>query len=129
MNRLKELRKNRKISQDKLSQELNVNSRTIQRWEKGESNIKLAQANMLAKYFDVSVGYLLGYEHTIQVREDKSRLSKQKRYILKTNDIKIDLICDANDMTAQEISNIKIAARELYETLVWLQYEAEQLER
>jgi len=120
MNKLKELRKNRKMSQNKLSKELNVNLRTIQRWENGISNIKPEKAQQLAKYFDVTVGYLLGYEHTIQVWEDKSHLSKQKRYILKMNDIKIDLICDANDMTAQEISNIKIVARELYETLVWL---------
>ena len=94
MNRLKELRKNRKISQDKLSQELNVNLRTIQRWESGISNIKPEKAQQLAKYFDVSIGYLLGYEHALQVRVDRSHLSKQKRYILKMNGIKIDLICD-----------------------------------
>jgi len=128
MNRLKELRKNRKISQDKLSQELNVNLRTIQRWESGISNIKPEKAQQLAKYFDVSIGYLLGYEHALQVRVDRSHLSKQKQYILKMNDITIDLICDVDNMTAQEVSNIKIVARELYETLVWLQYETEKVE-
>lgn len=62
MNRLKELRQEKKLSQDKLSQEFNINLRTIQRWENGESQIKPQKAQQLADYFGVSVGYLLGYE-------------------------------------------------------------------
>lgn len=62
MNRLKELRKDKKLTQDKFSQELNINSRTIQRWENEESQIKPDKARQLAEYFGVSVGYLLGYE-------------------------------------------------------------------
>ena len=62
MNRLKELRKDKKLTQDKFSQELNINSRTIQRWENEESQIKPDKAQQLAEYFGVSVGYLLGYE-------------------------------------------------------------------
>lgn len=62
MNRLKELRKDKKLTQDKFSQELNINLRTIQRWENGENQIKPDKAQQLADYFGVSVGYLLGYE-------------------------------------------------------------------
>lgn len=62
MNRLKELRKDKKLTQDKFSQELNINSRTIQRWENEESQLKPDKAQQLAEYFGVSVGYLLGYE-------------------------------------------------------------------
>lgn len=62
MNRLKELRQEKKLSQDKLSQEFNINLRTIQRWENGESQIKPEKAQQLAEFFEVSVGYLLGYE-------------------------------------------------------------------
>lgn len=62
MNRLKKLRKDQKLTQDKLSQELDINSRTIQRWENGESQIRQENAQQLAEYFGVSVGYLLGYE-------------------------------------------------------------------
>ena len=62
MNRLKELRKDKKLTQDKFSQELNINSRTIQRWENEESQIKPDKAQQLADYFGVNVGYLLGYE-------------------------------------------------------------------
>lgn len=62
MNRLKELRQEKKLTQDKLSQELDINLRTIRRWENGESQIKSNKAQQLAEYFGVNVGYLLGYE-------------------------------------------------------------------
>ncbi|WP_173278837.1 MULTISPECIES: helix-turn-helix transcriptional regulator [unclassified Streptococcus] len=62
MNRLKELRQKNEITRDKLSQELDINLRTIQRWENGESQIKPNKAQQLAEYFGVNVGYLLGYE-------------------------------------------------------------------
>lgn len=62
MNRLKELRKEKKLTQKELSINLNIPYRTLQRWENGESNIKSDKAQQLADYFDVSVGYLLGFE-------------------------------------------------------------------
>lgn len=62
MNRLKELRKIKKETQADIADLLQVNTKTISRWEKGESNIKLAQANMLADHFNVSIEHLLGYE-------------------------------------------------------------------
>lgn len=62
MNRLKKLRQEKKLTRDKLSQELDINLRTIQRWENGENQIKPDKAKMLADFFGVSVGYLLGYE-------------------------------------------------------------------
>ena len=106
------------------------NIRTIQRWEKGEPNIKLAQANMLADHFGVSVGYLLGYNEEPKLADkSESKLPMHKQYILKINNIEIDLIKQSDNLSAQNLSDIKIAARKLYETLVWLQYEAEQSEK
>ena len=62
MNRLKELRKDKKISQTTLAKLLNVNEKTISRWENGESQIKPEKAEKLAEFFKVNVGYLLGYD-------------------------------------------------------------------
>lgn len=62
MNRLKELRKEKGLTQQELSINLNISYRTLQRWENGESNIKPEKAQQLADYFGVSVGYLLGLE-------------------------------------------------------------------
>lgn len=61
MNRLKDLRKEKGLSQKAFSEEIGVSYRTIQNWENGESQIKPDKAQQLAEYFGVSVAYLLGY--------------------------------------------------------------------
>lgn len=62
MNRLKQLRKEKGLTQQVLSEAIAAPARTIQRWENGENQIKANRASQLADYFGVSVGYLLGYE-------------------------------------------------------------------
>ena len=62
MNRLKELRKEKKLTQKELAKIIGVHYRTLQNWEDGTSNIKPEKAKKLADYFGVSVGYLLGYD-------------------------------------------------------------------
>lgn len=61
MNRLKELRKEKKLTQKELADYLGVNEKTISRWENGESTIKSDKAQALADYFGVNTAYLLGY--------------------------------------------------------------------
>lgn len=63
MNRLKELRKKNKTTQKEIANLLGVSEMTISRWEKEtELSIKHEYINKLSDYFNVSVGYLLGYE-------------------------------------------------------------------
>lgn len=62
MNRLKELRKEKKLSQKEIAKEMSISEKTLSRWENGESQIKPEKAQQLADYFGVSVGYLLGYK-------------------------------------------------------------------
>ena len=57
--RLKELRKQRKISQLKLAMDLNMNQNSISRYESGEREADYATLIRIADYFDVSVDYLL----------------------------------------------------------------------
>ena len=61
MNRLKELRQEKKLSQKEIAESLGFSLRSFQRMENGESQIKPEKAQLLADYFGVSVGYLLGY--------------------------------------------------------------------
>lgn len=61
MIRLKELRKEKKLTQEELARDIGVSKITILRWENGERQIKPDKAQRLADYFGVSVGYLLGY--------------------------------------------------------------------
>lgn len=69
MNRLKELRQEKKLSQKAIAEMLAVNEKTVSRWENEESQIKPDKTKALAAYFGVSVGYLLGYSD-FKVPED-----------------------------------------------------------
>ena len=62
MNRLKILRKEKKLSQDELAREIGVSKITVLRWENGERQIKPDKIQQLANYFEVSEAYLLGYD-------------------------------------------------------------------
>ena len=58
--RLRELRKQRNITQLKLAMDLNMNQNTISRYENGEREAGYRELILLADYFDVSIDYLLG---------------------------------------------------------------------
>ncbi|UUM61163.1 helix-turn-helix domain-containing protein [Streptococcus suis] len=78
MNRLKELRQEKKLSQKEIALELQVPPRTYQRWENGESQIKPDKAQALADHFGVSVGYLLGYSENPQRYDDEIILTNSR---------------------------------------------------
>lgn len=64
--RLKELRKQRRISQLRLATELNMNQNTISRYENMERQADYETLIRFADYFHVSVDYLLGREETTE---------------------------------------------------------------
>ena len=76
MNRLKELRKEKKLSQKEIAKEMSISEKTLSRWENGESQIKPEKAKQLADYFGVSVGYLLGYSEYRDSQEASFHLNK-----------------------------------------------------
>lgn len=53
-------------------------------------------------------------------------MKKSKEIGLAIAEIQVKIITQSNSLSAQELNNIKIKARSLYESLVWLQYEAEE---
>lgn len=97
MNRLKELRKEKGLSQKALANELGVHYRTLQNWENGESNIKPEKAKLLADYFNVQIPYLLGYSEirygseqiTKAIKESISRKNEQLNNEQLENTLKI----------------------------------------
>ena len=58
--RLKELREERNLTQKQLSEKLNLNSVTYLHYEKSQREPPLSVLADMAKFFDVSVDYLLG---------------------------------------------------------------------
>ena len=77
MNRLKELRKQKGLTQQGLADEISVSKITVLRWENEERQIKPEKAHRLADFFGVSVGYLLGYEDDSSlIKELGQKISK-----------------------------------------------------
>ena len=61
-NRIKKLRKQAKLSQQTLADQIGVFCNTISNWETGYSQISLENAKKVAEYFGVTIEYLLGSE-------------------------------------------------------------------
>lgn len=107
MNRLKELRKEKNLTQQELADYMQVTRRGYQKWENGESQIKPDKAEKLTDFFGVSVGYLLGY--------DDNDFEKQ---------IRIDTLNDIiNHLHKTHISLFKTTN----ETAFWAGFEAAEL--
>ncbi len=62
--RIRELRKNKRISQLKMAMDLNMTQNTISRYETGEREPGIAELILIADYFNVSVDYLIGHTDT-----------------------------------------------------------------
>jgi len=60
--RLKELRVEKGLSIQRLSQETKIGVASICRWENCQADVKGSQLIALAKYFGVSIDYLMGLE-------------------------------------------------------------------
>lgn len=73
--RLKQLRKEANLTQQKLAENLNVSQQTIAFWERGERKPKLEAINNIAKYFNVSAEYLQGETDSKEIEEDELELA------------------------------------------------------
>ena len=61
-NCIKKLRKQARLSQQTLADQIGVFRNTISNWETGYSQISLENAKKVAEYFGVTIEYLLGSE-------------------------------------------------------------------
>ena len=61
--RLKELRIENGLSIQRLSQEVKIGVASICRWENCQADVKGSQLVTLAKYFNVTIDYLMGLEN------------------------------------------------------------------
>lgn len=121
MNRLKELRKEKKLTQEELAQEIGVSKITILRWENGERQIKPDKAQQLADYFGVSVGSLLGYE---EAKTLENILKDAEEYLEMTED---DLLSDNYSsrikIALSEMTDIPVLKNEIIYNLDFLSYD------
>lgn len=62
--KLKELREQRKISQNQLAKELNLNTVTYNNWETGKREPNIETLIKLADFYNVTLDYLVGRDFT-----------------------------------------------------------------
>ena len=75
--RLRHIRKSKKITQQELADKLEIDIKSVSRWENGSvPTIELAVS--LSKALDVSLNELLGIEDNNSVTEKKNRVSKSR---------------------------------------------------
>lgn len=60
--RLKELRTEKRLSQTELARALNVSQRSISSWETGFREPNFDTLEAIARFFEVTAGFLLGLE-------------------------------------------------------------------
>lgn len=85
MNRLKELRQKKGDTQEDVAKAMGVTRRGYQKWENEESQIKPEKAKQLADFFEVPVGYLLGYDEYYAIEKEAMDSHKNMANSLLTN--------------------------------------------
>lgn len=114
MNRLRELRIENGLTQQKIADIAEVSKRTYIYWERGETQIKPEKAQILADFFEVNLGYLLGYTEnkfdTNQViktiKEKLSNLNSDLDQDVLNQTLKIVDLSDFLNMDLETLSNI-----------------------
>lgn len=100
--KLKELRKYKKLTQEDIAKKFNVNPATVSAWEVGKAQPSYDILVELANYFDVTTDYLLNY-----TQDDLNKMKKLKK-LLKEVGMWDD---NLNDMSKEDFEKaIKIVA-------------------
>ena len=78
---LKELRKEKKLTQEQLAEKLNVSGRTVSRWETGSNMPDIDKLDEMADFFDVSIPEIVSGE-----RKSENMNEEVKETVLKLSD-------------------------------------------
>lgn len=92
--RIKELRKQKNITQDRLATAIGVSRSSVAMWETNNTQPDFDLIKKLADYFGVSIDYLLGYE--IEKSEEKKEmpeLTPQQKILLENITKLTDIEC------------------------------------
>ena len=94
-NKILEIRKKEKLSQEQLAEKIKVTRQTISKWELGETSPDIKQAKELSKVFNISLDELVGnskddilYEKVTKTEDNSNMILK----ILKVTGITIGIL-------------------------------------
>lgn len=100
--KIKELRKQNNITQDKLAEYLNISYQAISKWENGSAYPDIKLLPSIANYFDVSIDYLL--ENTKQEKEKEIKYALDM-YITLFNQGKLQQLVELLESTLKKYPN------------------------
>jgi transcriptional regulator with XRE-family HTH domain len=116
-NRLKELREKRGLSQEKLSEELDIPRSTLARYENGYQDVLPRKQRIyeIADYFGVTVDYLIGRtDEEQQLTEHEEEFLKDSiKLTVKELQEKYELSVDGKPATKEEIEGAMAFIRSL----------------
>lgn len=72
-NFLKELRKEKGITQAQLAETLNVSARTVSRWETGSNMPDISILVDIADYYDISIPEIINGERKSEIMNEEER--------------------------------------------------------
>lgn len=78
-NRVKQLRKEYGLTQEKLAEKIGVMRKTVSNWERGSNCMNPKHTEILAAFFKVSVSYLLGFGSEEAESDLKNYITYQNR--------------------------------------------------
>ena len=109
--RLKELREERKLTQNEIAKAINVSQTNIGRWEKGLNEPTASYITALAKYFGCTIEYLLECEEETKTQKIETTLSYREQKLLRAfnqlEDDEKDKIIDDCEYFANKRTKIK----------------------
>ncbi len=108
--RLKKVRKKENLTQKTIADFLGVTQNTYSQYENGVRNIDIPTLKKLAEYFNVTVDYLIGFDHVKCETEDDDTLSNNIYKKL----VEIGFIEDGDEITDKHLEVItKILAPQI----------------
>lgn len=89
--RLKKIRENRKISQEEIASFLGIKKITYFKYESGEINVPIPKLIEIARYFETTPNYLLGFDEIKIQEKNKKNEIYEERLLFKDQEEKMKL--------------------------------------
>lgn len=104
MNRIKELRKRLKLSQDSLADKLHVHQTAISQWERGLTAPDIDNLRNMSELFSVSIDYLLGRSDLPAA--DSVEIKENQPAALSGSELDESLVSDLTSLSPHEVQRV-----------------------
>lgn len=114
--KIKELRKSKRINQMTLSKYLNVSKGAIGMWETNKREPDIQTIKQIANYFNVSLDYLLENEFKETNKKNQEKIKSESNYVITSEQnyekiLKLVLFDEIENITSDMINEVKEFAK------------------